>query len=64
MFVTRLFVWQETLIPGGGRGSDELLGRLQAERIQLHSHLQRCMCEIQQLNQKVSEPLTQDQPPP
>lgn len=65
VFVT----WQEKLVAGGGSGSEELVGRLQAERIQLHSNLQRCMYEIQQrdqyfqqLNQKVRKQRNQAQP--
>eukprot|EP00066_Takifugu_rubripes_P018806 XP_011608072.1 PREDICTED: golgin subfamily B member 1-like isoform X1 [Takifugu rubripes] len=53
---------QEQLVAGGGSGSEELVGRLQAERVQLHSNLQRCMYEIQQrdqyfqqLNQKLQQ---------
>lgn len=63
VFVTR----QEKLV--GSSGSEELVARLQADRIQLHSNLQRCMYEIQQrdqyfqqLNQKVRKQLNQDQP--
>lgn len=34
---------------------DELMGRLEAERIQLHADLQRCMYEIQQRDQYVQQ---------
>lgn len=47
------FTPQETLVAGGGGGSEELVSRLQAERIQLHSNLQRCLYEIHQRDQKV-----------
>lgn len=50
-----LFTPQETLVAGGGGGSEELVSRLQAERSQLHSNLQRCLYEIHQRDQKVGE---------
>ncbi len=42
---------QETVVLAGQGGMDEVVSRLEAERIQLHRDLQRCMYEIQQRDQ-------------
>ncbi|XP_065808641.1 golgin subfamily B member 1-like [Labrus bergylta] len=46
-----LQVKQETAVLAGHSGADELVGRLEAERSQLHGSLQRCVYEIQQRDQ-------------
>ncbi|XP_060905127.1 golgin subfamily B member 1-like [Labrus mixtus] len=46
-----LQVKQETAVLAGRSGADELVGRLEAERSQLHGSLQRCVYEIQQRDQ-------------
>ena len=42
---------QETVVLAGQSGADEVVRQLEAERIQLHGDLQRCMYEIQQRDQ-------------
>lgn len=42
---------KETAVLAGQSGMDEVMSRLEAERIQLHGDLQRCMYEIQQRDQ-------------
>ncbi|XP_032364525.1 golgin subfamily B member 1 isoform X2 [Etheostoma spectabile] len=46
---------KETVVLAGESGRDEVVSRLQAERIQLHGDLQRCMYEIQQRDQYLQQ---------
>lgn len=46
---------QEKLVLAGRSGMDEMVSRLEAERIQLHTDLQRCMYEIQQRDQYLQQ---------
>lgn len=39
---------QESVVLAGQSGAEEMVSRLEAERIHLHRDLQRCMYEIQQ----------------
>ncbi|XP_028442318.1 LOW QUALITY PROTEIN: golgin subfamily B member 1 [Perca flavescens] len=46
---------KETVVLAGQSGMDEVVSRLEAERIQLHGDLQRCMYEIQQRDQYLQQ---------
>ncbi|XP_034754042.1 golgin subfamily B member 1 isoform X4 [Etheostoma cragini] len=46
---------KEAVVLAGESGRDEVVSRLQAERIQLHGDLQRCMYEIQQRDQYLQQ---------
>lgn len=45
------FFYQESVTLAGSSATDEVVGRLEAERVQLYGDLQRCMYEIQQRDQ-------------
>lgn len=52
IFMTILqFFYQESVTLAGSSATDEMVGRLEAERVQLYGDLQRCMYEIQQRDQ-------------
>ncbi|XP_031179623.2 golgin subfamily B member 1-like isoform X2 [Sander lucioperca] len=46
---------KETVVLAGQSGMDKVVSRLEAERIQLHGDLQRCMYEIQQRDQYLQQ---------